>query len=642
MEVSVGQREPLNEKQVLNSEGGFVWEVTDMTRLRRFLCFGSEGGTYYIKEQKLGLENALTLLRLIEDGKGCEVVNEIKTFSQEGRAAKQDPTIFALAICSQCSDLATKRAAFKVLGEVCRIPTHLFTFIQFKKDLKEGTKCGMWGRALRKAVADWYHAKDGMTVALAVTKYKQRNGWSHRDLLRLSHLKPANEGLGLVVKYVIKGWKEVQEAYKDKETTDEVQKILKYLEAVEKVKRPIEELEVIHLIEEYKLVREHLLTNHLKSKEMWSLLYSLPLKSKIWTLAVLSHNGTLQVIMLTQAYYPRNESSGILGPHPSCGPNLRFSGYFNFVGIPLLLLRKRGKFAECGVRIVSSLFSLAQRKQFLGGKRIIGSHMQHKWKNDSSCIRINNQAFTGWGGSPEVAMVCERLRNERMLKKARIHPFHVLVALETYRMGCGKQGKLNWIPDKDVLEALDNAFYKTFKYVEPTGKRFLLAVDVSGSMSQTVLGSILSASTVAAAMCMVVARTEKDSHIVAFSYKMVPCPVTSEMTLAQVMESMFDIPMGATDCALPMLWAQETNTAADVFVVFTDSETYAGNIHPAQALREYRAKLGIPAKLIVCGMTSNGFTVADPDDKGMLDICGFDTGAFLTFPLLLRGGLCLH
>nr|XP_006010530.1 PREDICTED: 60 kDa SS-A/Ro ribonucleoprotein isoform X2 [Latimeria chalumnae] len=480
MEVSVGQREPLNEKQVLNSEGGFVWEVTDMTRLRRFLCFGSEGGTYYIKEQKLGLENALTLLRLIEDGKGCEVVNEIKTFSQEGRAAKQDPTIFALAICSQCSDLATKRAAFKVLGEVCRIPTHLFTFIQFKKDLKEGTKCGMWGRALRKAVADWYHAKDGMTVALAVTKYKQRNGWSHRDLLRLSHLKPANEGLGLVVKYVIKGWKEVQEAYKDKETTDEVWKML---------------------------------------------LKDMPL---------------------------------------------------------MAMLRNLGKMTKEMVLVP---------------------------------------------GSPEVAMVCERLRNERMLKKARIHPFHVLVALETYRMGCGKQGKLNWIPDKDVLEALDNAFYKTFKYVEPTGKRFLLAVDVSGSMSQTVLGSILSASTVAAAMCMVVARTEKDSHIVAFSYKMVPCPVTSEMTLAQVMESMFDIPMGATDCALPMLWAQETNTAADVFVVFTDSETYAGNIHPAQALREYRAKLGIPAKLIVCGMTSNGFTVADPDDKGMLDICGFDTGA---------------
>lgn len=36
-------------------------------------------------------------------------------------------------------------------------------------------------------------------------------------------------------------------------------------------------------------------------------------------------------------------------------------------------------------------------------------------------------------------------------------------------------------------------------------------------------------------------------------------------------------------------------------------------------------KMDIPAKLIVCGMTSNGFTIADPDDRGMLDMCGFDT-----------------
>lgn len=194
MEEATSQLQLLNEKQMPNSEGGYVWQVTDMNRLHRFLCFGSEGGTYYIKEQKLGFENAAALLRLIEDGSGCEVVQEIKTFSQEGRAAKQEPILFALAICSQCSDAKTKHAAYKAVPEVCRIPTHLFTFIQFKKDLKEGMKCGIWGRALRKAVADWYNGKNCMAVALAVTKYKQRNGWRHKDLLRLSHLKPANEG----------------------------------------------------------------------------------------------------------------------------------------------------------------------------------------------------------------------------------------------------------------------------------------------------------------------------------------------------------------------------------------------------------------------------------------------------------------
>nr|XP_006129201.1 60 kDa SS-A/Ro ribonucleoprotein isoform X1 [Pelodiscus sinensis]XP_006129202.1 60 kDa SS-A/Ro ribonucleoprotein isoform X1 [Pelodiscus sinensis]XP_006129203.1 60 kDa SS-A/Ro ribonucleoprotein isoform X1 [Pelodiscus sinensis]XP_025043566.1 60 kDa SS-A/Ro ribonucleoprotein isoform X1 [Pelodiscus sinensis] len=526
MDEDADQMHPLNDRQVPNSEGGYVWHVTDMNRLHRFLCFGSEGGTYYIKEQKLGFQNAETLIRLIEDGKGCDVVQEIKTFSQEGRAAKQEPMLFALAICSQCSDTKTKQAAFKAVSEVCRIPTHLFTFIQFKKDLKEGMKCGMWGRALRKAVADWYNGKNGMVVALAITKYKQRNGWSHKDLLRLSHLKPTSEGLVIITKYITKGWKEVQEAYKDKELSSETENLLKYLEAVEKAKHTKDELEVIHLIKEYRLVREHLQTNHLKSKEVWkALLQEMPITAMLRNLGKMTANSVLEP------------------------------------------------------------------------------------------------------ASSEVALVCERLRNEKLLKKARIHPFHVLVALETYKAGHGNRGKLHWLPDKDIIEALDASFYKTFKTVEPTGKRFLLAVDVSASMSQRVLGSVLSASTVAAAMCMVVARTERDSNIVAFSHEMVPCPVTKDMTLPQVLVKMNEIPMGNTDCSLPMIWAQKTHTAADVFIVFTDNETFAGNIHPVVALRKYREKMSIPSKLIVCGMTSNGFTIADPDDRGMLDICGFDTGA---------------
>ena len=47
-------------------------------------------------------------------------------------------------------------------------------------------------------------------------------------------------------------------------------------------------------------------------------------------------------------------------------------------------------------------------------------------------------------------------------------------------------------------------------------------------------------------------------------------------------------------------------------------------MHPAQALRAYRDARGIPAKLVVVGMTSNGFSIADPDDAGMLDVVGFD------------------
>ena len=61
------------------------------------------------------------------------------------------------------------------------------------------------------------------------------------------------------------------------------------------------------------------------------------------------------------------------------------------------------------------------------------------------------------------------------------------------------------------------------------------------------------------------------------------------------------------------------------FVIYTDSETWAGDIHPAQAVRKYREQSGIPARLVVVGMVSNGFSIADPEDPGMLDVVGFDT-----------------
>jgi 60 kDa SS-A/Ro ribonucleoprotein len=88
-----------------------------------------------------------------------------------------------------------------------------------------------------------------------------------------------------------------------------------------------------------------------------------------------------------------------------------------------------------------------------------------------------------------------------------------------------------------------------------------------------------------------------------------------------------NVNFGGTDCALPMLYALEKALPVDVFVVLTDNETWAGRVHPVETLRGYRRKTGIPAKLIVVGMTSTRFSIADPEDGGMLDIVGFDSAA---------------
>jgi 60 kDa SS-A/Ro ribonucleoprotein len=103
--------------------------------------------------------------------------------------------------------------------------------------------------------------------------------------------------------------------------------------------------------------------------------------------------------------------------------------------------------------------------------------------------------------------------------------------------------------------------------------------------------------------------------------------LSPRMRLDSVITRIRAIPMGGTDCALPMLWASRHKLNVSAFITYTDSETWAGKIHPAQALRQYREEFVGDAKAVVVGMTSSGFTLVDPNDRGMLDVVGFDATA---------------
>jgi 60 kDa SS-A/Ro ribonucleoprotein len=203
----------------------------------------------------------------------------------------------------------------------------------------------------------------------------------------------------------------------------------------------------------------------------------------------------------------------------------------------------------------------------------------------------------------------------------------VLAALLTYQSGRGVRGNATWTPVTRIVDALDAAFYTAFGNVEPTGTRWLLALDVSGSMGGGVVAGVpgLSPRVASAAMALVTAATEAQHQFVAFQTTLTPLTISPRQRLDDVVRSVSNLPFGGTDCALPMLWALEHKAPVDVFVVYTDSETWHGAIHPAEALRRYRAETGIPAKLIVCGMIANTFSIADPKDAGMLDVIGFDT-----------------
>src|SRR5262249_17759765 len=153
----------------------------------------------------------------------------------------------------------------------------------------------------------------------------------------------------------------------------------------------------------------------------------------------------------------------------------------------------------------------------------------------------------------------------------------------------GARGTTTWDPVQAVVDALDAAFYATFRNVEPAGTRLLLALDVSGSMGWGEVAGVpgLTPRVASAALALGTAATRPAYRIIGFTggrQGVAPLRISPRRRLDDILRSVSGLPFGATDCALPMLYAVDRGLQVDTFVIYTDSETWAGDVHPIDAL----------------------------------------------------------
>jgi 60 kDa SS-A/Ro ribonucleoprotein len=227
--------------------------------------------------------------------------------------------------------------------------------------------------------------------------------------------------------------------------------------------------------------------------------------------------------------------------------------------------------------------------------------------------------------------VIKLLGDAGALKKARVHPIALLIALRTYASGRGVKGSGSWPVVPQIVDALNNAFYLAFETVEPLSKNLLIAVDSSGSMNANVVGTPgFSAAQASAAMALVTASTERNYKTVAFDTQVYDWPISPRQRLDDVIKN---IPGGGgTDVSAPINILIQQKRKVDAVIIYTDNETWAGNNHPYQAMATYREKVNRNTKLIIVATAANHVSVAAPDDPLSLTICGFDT----TVPDVIR------
>lgn len=525
------------DRMVLNEAGGYVYAVTIWDKLVRFLILGTEGGSHYISEKKLTKDNVESVkLALAEDG--VRVVNTVVDILSNDRAFKVDPSLFVLAMAVADKNDATRMAALDAVGKVVRNGTQLFHFMGFLKGMTG------WNRRLRKVIANWYTEKRLDKLAYQVIKYQGRDGWSHKDVVRLVHPKTDDHAREMILSYIRKPDESVL-----RKGLDALHEVLPHgggdLKALDQIAAAHDLLRItgtekadvkaaVKLITEYKLPREVVPTQLQPKPEIWeALLPEMPLTATIRTLN-------------------RMTASGLLGAR-SAGTKL----------------------------------------------------------------------------------VVDKLGNAEILENSHIHPMAILIALKQYGAGRGMKGDLTWTPVQKIVDALDDAFYESFKYVEPTGKDMLVAVDVSGSMSgyNRVGDTNLSLKEAAAAMAMCILATEPNAEIIAVDTSLYHPKIGKRMRLDSITREIFSLGGGGTDLSIPMAYLLKRGTTpADALVMFTDNMTWAnsgwGGSHRQvmEGIRQYRAtkRNGQAFRAINCCLIANSYSTMDPNDKGVMEVAGLD------------------
>jgi 60 kDa SS-A/Ro ribonucleoprotein len=505
---------------VKNNAGGFGFAVDAWRRLDRFLVLGVDTGTYYVGKSQMTRDNAKNVIALIKED-GVRVVQRIAEMAREGRVAKRDTLTFSLAACAALGDAETRDAAYGALTGVCRIPTDLFAFQGYFADLKGSRTLG---RKHRRGITNWYNSQTPDRLAFLVSKYQSRNGWSHKDLVRMAHVKPDTPQHANVLAWSVYGL----DAERGADLSPEYMSSIKAMEWAKDAKSAEE---ICQLVTEHRLSWEHIPTQYLNEKSVQAALI----------------------------------------------PNMGYNALIRSVN------------------------------------------------------RLPVDPFTETG-----KMVIERIKDEESITRSRIHPFNILIGLKTYSQGRGFRGSKTWAVNAHVVEAMTDAFYKSFKNLEPTGKRVMLLVDVSSSMGSKVADTNISCSEAAAAMAMVINRQEgANAYTYGFSAAgggaswsaapaMKDLGITPNMRMDTVLRKTNAMTFGSTDCAAGIRFAAEKGFDVDAFVLLTDNESWKGPVHVTQAMDTYRRKVGHDVKLISCAFAASRYSVADPKDASQIDFVGLD------------------
>lgn len=596
-----------------NRGGGYGFRTYFETHVTRIIILGTAAG-YYTDAKHNTDEGIISIKQYITEGKGPEILAIVKDVYEKGRAAKQDPTFFVLALLCRSDDLELRKAAWNVVIDL-RTFSHLCSFLNFYG--KAATSKG-WGRLPKTSLQKWILRQEPRDLAYQVFKYLSREGWTFRDMLRCIHIDPSQlaPGMQLVLKLMSK--------YGSKNMTTQ--------ESFDVAFEFAQELSKITL--------NAIVVNLLSNTEQTEPCSILSLESDVNYL-----RGIMYMKTVSENNVNYTEMTKQIQEH-------KFTREF----LPTWALNN----IDIWVALLLDTANNCIKMPLTGLIRNLGS-------------MTSRGVFTRY---PNLSlMVSEYLTNEQVIRKSRVHPATVVVAWKQYASGHGEKGSSSWTPDSVIVSALEKNVNISFGNVKPTGRNVLHCFDGSRSMmSPMEVVKCMTSAEAVGLLGLVCSKTEKPEtqrycifssggSNVSYNYVntgLKEINMTPDMSLAAATKITQLTNWGSTNISLPIdqkikefrnalsklsvqkqsafnkalpekdqevlkMIRYETNLfLPDAFVVYTDNDVNSGR-YPSVALQEYRNVTGINARLAVVATQSSHVSVADPTDAGQMNFVGFDS-----------------
>ena len=271
---------------------------------------GFTGNSNASKTTALEIGMSDLMRRICAHGEGLEAVALLTEIATNGRAARMDALLYALAYCTRVTEthcaiidpipiritpanaIALRQAAFKVVGEVCETPAMLYQFVQYH------TKMGMTrghGRGFRRAISHWFTSLHPKHLARCLSKGGKRHGWSAQDIIRVGHVHVKatdSPATAFVINFFRKG----VEAFDTPNRPDDEEyvDIRQFLLAYHTLQTCTSVQDAIVMIHSHRFCWEHLPTQLLAEPKIWAALVErMPLGAMIRNLGRL---GKLELL----------------------------------------------------------------------------------------------------------------------------------------------------------------------------------------------------------------------------------------------------------------------------------------------------------------------------------------------------------